>query len=127
LRAAKQQCLKHCGLQTSEVVRYATALHMDNDPTLYYIIDRFEGNDWAVLEGPNGRTFDVPRFWLPDAAREGDVLRLETSGEFDELEADPSSSELYFSIDEAEAQRRLERVEDIRSRLKRGPAGDIDL
>ena len=38
------------------------------------------------------------------------MLRLETGMEFDELKSDPSASELYFRIDEAEAQRRLERL-----------------
>jgi hypothetical protein len=50
------------------------------------------------LEDLNGRTFDVPRFWLPDAVKEGDVLRLEMMTEFDELEVDPASSELYFRL-----------------------------
>ena len=39
-----------------------------------YIIDRFEDAAWAVLEDQQGKTFLVPRRWLPTQAREGDVV-----------------------------------------------------
>jgi hypothetical protein len=39
-----------------------------------YIISRFEGRDWAVLEDEQQKTFLVPRRWLPTQAREGDVV-----------------------------------------------------
>jgi hypothetical protein len=38
-------------------------------------IDRFEG-EWAVLEAPDGVTFEVPRGLLPPDAREGQVYSL---------------------------------------------------
>jgi hypothetical protein len=39
-----------------------------------YIIHRFEGTAWVVLEDEQARTFLVPRRWLPTQAREGDVV-----------------------------------------------------
>ena len=39
-----------------------------------HTIDRFEQPQWAVLEDDSGRTFTVPRVWLPEGATEGAVL-----------------------------------------------------
>jgi len=39
-----------------------------------YIIHRFEGTDWVVLEDGQKRTFLVPRRWLPTQARVGDAV-----------------------------------------------------
>ena len=44
---------------------------------MHFFLDRYEDNDWAVLERPDGETFFVPVLWVPEAAVEGDVLRLE--------------------------------------------------
>ncbi len=41
-------------------------------------IDRFE-ESWAVLELPDGTTFNFPRSLLPEEAKEGDVLYFEVS------------------------------------------------
>ncbi|WP_337174837.1 DUF3006 domain-containing protein [Paludisphaera sp.] len=38
-------------------------------------LDRFEG-DLAVLAAEDGASIDVPRAWLPDDARPGDVLTV---------------------------------------------------
>jgi hypothetical protein len=40
-----------------------------------YIVDRFEGN-WAVVEGPDRTTFNLPRDVLPLEIREGDVIEI---------------------------------------------------
>ena len=40
----------------------------------HYTIDRFEGEAWAVLKDEGGKTFLVPRRWLPAKAGEGDVV-----------------------------------------------------
>ena len=42
-----------------------------------YVVDRFEGT-WAVLEDEQGKTFLLPRRWLPTQAGEGDVV-IETA------------------------------------------------
>ena len=42
------------------------------------IIDRFE-ESWAVLELPDGTTFNFPRSLLPEGAKEGDILYFEVS------------------------------------------------
>jgi len=49
------------------------------------IIDRFEGN-WAVLELPDGTTFNFPRSLLPSEAKEGDVLKFDVSVDREETE-----------------------------------------
>ncbi|WP_165073404.1 DUF3006 domain-containing protein [Paludisphaera rhizosphaerae] len=38
-------------------------------------VDRFEG-DLAVLATEDGASIDVPRAWLPEGAKPGDVLTL---------------------------------------------------
>ena len=38
------------------------------------IIDRLEGN-WAVIEY-DGQMFNLPRSLLPQAAKEGDIIRI---------------------------------------------------
>ena len=43
-----------------------------------HIIDRFEG-DWAIIETENRHTFNLPRFILPPALKEGDVLNIQVS------------------------------------------------
>ncbi|HHY94158.1 MAG TPA: DUF3006 domain-containing protein [Firmicutes bacterium] len=48
------------------------------------VIDRLEG-EWAVLEW-EGRTFRVPRDFLPEEVKEGDCLRWQ-------LEVDASATE----------------------------------
>lgn len=67
------------------------------------VIDRFEG-DLAVLVDAHGATADIPRAWLPDTAREGDAVALDTR-----------------PVDLADAHARL-------ARLKASdPGGDLDL
>ncbi len=51
-------------------------------------IDRFEDNGWAVLLAyPNGgRSFDVPRELLPEAAATGDVFEVRFERDREETE-----------------------------------------
>jgi hypothetical protein len=87
---------------------------------LFYTIDRFDGPDWVVLENDAGKTFSVPRTWLPLGAKEGDVIRLD-------LTDATHGSELRFTLDaEATAKRQREAAE-LRRRLPRGPKGDLSL
>jgi hypothetical protein len=90
------------------------------DHDALYVIDRFEDGGWAVLERQDGLGFNVPVEWLPQEAREGDILRLATTPE-------GKASYLRFKIDEAATEEQREHVEEIRSRLPRGPEGDIEL
>ena len=92
-----------------------------------YVIDRFEDDGWAVLERPDGETFSLPRVWLPYAAREGDVLNLRMHLPADDLTTDPTTSTLTFMVDQEATTARREKLESIRSKLKRGPAGDLEL
>jgi hypothetical protein len=92
----------------------------------FWTIDRFEEDEWAVLESDDGESVRVPAIWLPSAAREGQVLRLERGAE-DGLSAEPKSVQLRFSLDEAETERRRGQAEEIRRSLPPGPEGDIEL
>ena len=86
-----------------------------------YVIDRFEGPDWAVLEDDRARTFRVPRQWLPTAAREGDVLNAS------EQDAGASGRVLHFELDPAAREAHLEEARRLREQLPRGPKGDVSL
>lgn len=85
-----------------------------------YIIDRYEDGDWAVLEREDGMAFHVPSLWLPDAAGEGDVLRLTT-------ESGGEESSLSFLVDRKASQQRREDIKKLRDSLLKGPGGDIEL
>ena len=85
-----------------------------------YVLDRFEGTDWAVLEDSGGRTFNIPKAWLPESVREGDVLRVDT-----QLGADIHG--LRIRIDEHVREERLSNAGMRRDRLPKGPKGDISL
>lgn len=87
---------------------------------MHYTIDRFEDGNWAVLENPEGQTFNVPISWLPEAVVEGDVLYVK-------IDPDNQQSEITFLVDEAEGQRRLEQAKLFRERLPKGSEGDLKL
>ena len=40
---------------------------------MYFFLDKVEDGGWARLEREDGKSFDVPRDWLPEAASEGEV------------------------------------------------------
>src|SRR5687768_15585352 len=61
------------------VASRAGGLAQAKKPMPRYIVDRFEGSDWAVLEDDQARTFNVPRAWLPTDASEGTVLMATTA------------------------------------------------
>ncbi len=83
-----------------------------------YVIDRFEGEDWAILEDEHTASYRVPRRNLPPDAREGDVLVG--------LLGDGGSSSA-LTVDPAARQERLARAEQLRNQLPRGPKGDLSL
>ena len=86
-----------------------------------YIIDRFEGPAWAVLEDEQGKTFLVPRRWLPTDAREGDVVN--------EVEQAPDADtvSLRLDLDPKAREERLANLKRLRDQLPRGPKGDVSL
>lgn len=48
--------------------------------SIFWTIDRIEG-EIAVVEIAVGKTVDIPLSALPDAVREGSVLRIDIDGE----------------------------------------------
>lgn len=85
------------------------------------VIDRFEG-ELAVLE-QDGRTFELPRAWLPPEAAEGEVLRLSVYTNA----RSPALSFLRFMRDQGETRARREEAAALRAALPKGPEGDVEL
>ena len=86
-----------------------------------YTIDRFEGDEWAVLEDERARTFNVPRDWLPSGAREGDVLKMSDTAE------GASARVIRFEFDPGARDEQLAKARQRRDALPRGPKGDVSL
>jgi hypothetical protein len=86
-----------------------------------YIIDRFEGGEWAVLEDEQAQTVRILRQRLPPEAREGDVLSAS-----DEPVA-PGAQPPRFELDPETRRERLAEAGRLRDHLPRGPKGDISL
>ena len=83
-------------------------------------IDRFEGAS-AVLETAQWGRLTVPRQWLPQSAKEGDVLQVsqQKSG---------LKSQFSVEIDIHETARRRAQAEQLQTELAQNdPGGDIDL
>jgi hypothetical protein len=92
----------------------------------FWAIDRFENDEWAVVESDDGLSARLPIAWLPSASSEGHVLRVEL-GARDGLARDPRSQTVRFELDETETERRRERAKATRRNLPRGPQGDFEL
>jgi hypothetical protein len=73
-----------------------------------FTVDRIEG-DYLVLEGSDGRTFDLHRLLAPDDAAAGDVITLE-------LERGAGWTRATLRVD-PEATRKAQR--EVAQRLKR--------
>ena len=86
-----------------------------------YIVDRFEGLDWAVLEDERAQTFTLPRDWLPSAAREGDVLNASDQDDGAGVRT------IRLELDPAARDERLATAHRLRETLPRGPKGDVEL
>lgn len=87
----------------------------------HYIVDRFDGANWAVLEDEGAQTFTIPRHWLPAAAHEGSVL----VGAEDRASA--TVNILRLELDEKATQERVAAARRLREQLPRAPKGDISL
>jgi hypothetical protein len=85
-----------------------------------FVIDRFEDEGWVVLETFDGSALLLPRSWVPEAAKEGDVLRVVIDG-------DGLHRSVAFEVDVAETLDRRRWAEGLRDLLEKGPRGDIDL
>lgn len=75
-----------------------------------FTIDSIE-DSVARIEAGDGTTFEIPRYWLPSEAREGQVLKLSLSA-FEE------QSTLRFTIDEAATAETKKRVRNKLDRLR---------
>jgi hypothetical protein len=91
----------------------------NTDPgTHRLVVDRFEG-EFVVVELPGGNTIDLPLWLLPNGAKEGDVIQVETG-----LGREGGSVRLTIDLDAsaaalADSRERLQRLRD------RDPGGDI--
>ncbi len=85
----------------------------------FYVIDRFTDNNSAVLESEPG-AWEIPRAWLPDNAREGDVIRIENIRKED-------GTWVRFTVDSGATAERRAKLAEKRNRLRRGPKGDFSL
>jgi hypothetical protein len=84
------------------------------------MIDRFEGDEWAVLEDECGNTFNVPHEWLPENAQKGDLLNV--SG------VDAAGAHLLrLTLDTDGREERLAKAARQREALPTGPRRDIKL
>lgn len=94
-----------------------------------YVIDRMEEAGWAVLEGPEGRTFHLPGDWLPPKASEGDVVVVDDpgGGSEEEVPAAPWARLLRLRVSPEATRPRREEAAARRARLKKAPGGDVEL
>lgn len=85
----------------------------------HHVVDALEHRDLARLEGPTGETVVVPRSWLPEGAREGDVLTP--------LAAHEDTTGVRFDIDAAATEARRDALQERRDGLPKAPSGDLEL
>ena len=97
---------------------------MSDKRAFTYVVDRFEDNDWVVLEREDGETFNVPRGWLSAHLKEGDVLKVKR---LEDLREGVVQHFLYLLTDEEAAASRREQARLKRDELAKGPSGEIDL
>jgi hypothetical protein len=88
----------------------------------YYTVDRFADAAWVVLEDDTDRTFSIPKSWVPEDTKEGDVLSLVV-----DRDRSPSAAVLNVAIDGEATERRRREVDELRQRLPRAPKGDFSL
>lgn len=86
-----------------------------------YTIDHVEG-DWVILEDETARAFNVPKAWLPESLREGDVVRFQI-----DQGSSTGSTLLHVSIAPEERAERLRSSKERRARIPAGPKGDVSL
>ncbi|MEO8679978.1 MAG: DUF3006 domain-containing protein [Vicinamibacterales bacterium] len=87
----------------------------------HFTVDRFEGDEWAVLEDDQARTSRVPRHLLPPNTREGDVL------DGTEHADEAGARVMRFELNAAAREERLTEARRLRDSLPRGPKGDVSM
>jgi len=88
----------------------------------HYTVDRFENAARVVLEDDTGHTFIIPKSWMPEGAKEGDLLSVVI-----DRSRSPSVAVLNIEIDREATDRRRREVDQLRQRLPRAPKGDVSL
>jgi len=95
--------------------------HPDGGDSHRFVVDRFEG-DLAVVEVDGDRFLDLPRWLLPPAAREDDVIALDVAVQPD------GALRLVARVDVEATMAARERARAAIDRLRRkDPGGDIVL
>lgn len=84
-----------------------------------YTVDRIS-DGVAVLEDSRRQQLSLPVGWLPEGAREGDVLQVTAT-------SSGGVRTVTFAVDAAATQERLEEARELREQLPKGPSGDLDL
>jgi len=79
-------------------------------------IDRFEDNDLAVLISENKKSYTVPRQWLPERCKEGDILLTLQS-----------ENNVSFVVDVEATAAKQEELSELRASIPQALDGDIDL
>ena len=74
----------------------------------------------ARLELPDGTLVEIPASWLPTDAKEADLLTVHT-------ELRGATASIEFRIDAEATAARLKEVTELRERIPRAPAGDLEL
>ena len=91
------------------------------DGTRIWVVDRIEGDRVVLVADNGGATEEIARAALPGRVREGDVLRVPSSG----------TGQPVWSSAEADAGLRRERLEEGRAAIerlrKRDPGGNLKL
>ena len=71
-----------------------------------YVVARLEDNDWAVLERADGKTFNLPTFWLPPNAKDGDVIVVEKMPTLEDLDDEPTTTlDIYVDHEETNSKK----------------------
>ncbi len=88
--------------------------------TAHYVMDAIDAQRWVTLEDEIGRVVVLPWNWVPEGAREGDMLEaIVTEHE--------TGRSVHLRVDREASAARRERLQERRDRLPRAPAGDLEL
>lgn len=65
-----------CAGITATALLLGLGASAEPEPGPLLVVDRVVDGEWAVLEGPDLETFDVPVRFLPEGTGEGDEVRI---------------------------------------------------
>lgn len=86
-----------------------------------YVIDRIEEGLTAHLETADGHELTIPAAWLPEGAREGQVLEVSAAPATD------NASVVVLVVNEIATRARRDELAELRAGLRKGPEGDLEL